>query len=98
MPASVQSFRSSLIALVTKSSGLNYAGGCTLISLNGTATPTTSPSQAITTAPGTQSFTFNVTSGGMELRLTPSGTGTFTPVVLALDLLPGETRQVEVTI
>lgn len=95
--ASVISFNATLVVLVTKSSGATYAGNCTLTFLNGTGTPTTSPAQAISNSAGTQSFTFNENAGGMELHLTPT-TGTFTPIVLALDLMPGETRQVEVTI
>lgn len=101
VPAAEVSYNATLIIVVNKNSGsTSYTGNCSLIYLNGTNTPTnnipgTSPN--IANNPNPQVFSWNVAAGGMKVTLAPT-TGTFTTVYLSLDLLPGETRQIDLYI
>jgi hypothetical protein len=54
-----------------------------------------SPAQQIDAKASPQSFTFTAPAGTLQLEFTPT-TGAFKPFLLPMDLLPGQTREVEV--
>ena len=102
VPASALSYNATLLLTVLKTgTATNTTGNASLVHPNGaggltTLSPGTSPNILNSETP--QTFSWHVPAGGMQLNVLPSGTGNFAPVRLALDLLPGETRQVELVL
>lgn len=97
---------------VTKTSA-NITGGASLSFVYGTSPSSTtrctpnlasapavgslaSPVRTWTNVGGT--YQFNVPAGAVYLSIAPTGAGSFTSANLALDLLPGENRTVQVTL
>lgn len=102
-----------LTLAVTKSSA-NITGTATLSFVYGTSPSSTTrctpnlvaaplvgalaaPAHVVTNTAGTKTYQFNVPAGAVYLQVVPS-TGSFTSVGLALDLLPGESRSLAVTL
>lgn len=102
LPASAVSYNATLLLTVLKNGpATNTTGTVSLVVPNGsggviTHTPGTAPNLLNDEIP--QTFSWNVPAGGMQLNLLPAAGGTFQPVRLALDLLPGETRHVELVL
>lgn len=106
-------YNSTVILVVTRASA-NITGTATLNWVYGTspasvsraipnlvAAPTIGNTAALSQAlanTGTQTLTWNAPAGVQRFYLAPSGSGSFTPITLVLDLLPGETRQLSLTL
>lgn len=102
VPASALSYNATLLVTVAKTgSATNTTGRIALVFPNGAGGVTTSPGGVapnILNNNTPQTFSWNVAAGGMQLDVIPSGGGNFTEIHLALDLLPGETRQLDLVL
>lgn len=94
-PATESSYQATVLVVITRES--EDIGGTLALRYGGNAEGALASSKVLTIeAKGSpQSFSFQAPAGGMQLEFTPT-TGGFKAFAVPMDLLPGQTRDVEV--
>lgn len=97
IPASANSFKASVLLVITRISA--DIGGTVTLRYGGNTRSHLASTPAVPIAPfaSPQSMPFRVPAGGMELRFTPTS-GAFKTFTIPMDLLPGQTREVQVSL